>query len=128
MFNSLGWPELVVLLVLGMFVVGPDRLPGVAAQAAKALHSLRTYARGVRDDLADDLGPEIRQVNLRTLSNPRGLIVKHVLAEETPGKTSSAGGARRSARQDVASETSTTTLSVPQQQQVGSTGPGTTPS
>lgn len=128
MFNSLGWPELVVLLVLGLFVVGPERLPSVAAQAGRALRSLRTYARGVRDDLADDLGPEIRQVNLRSLSNPRGLIVKHVLAEETPGKTSSGGGARRSSRPDVASDTRTTTLSVPQQQHVGPTGPGTTPS
>ena len=81
MFNSLGWPELAVLLVVGLFVCGPDRLPGLAAQAGRALRTLRSYARGVRDDLADDLGPEIREVNLRSLQHPRSLLIKHVLSE-----------------------------------------------
>ena len=112
-FNSLGWPELAVMLVIGLFVIGPERLPSVAAQAGRGLRSLRTYARGLRDDLADDLGPEIREVNLRSLSNPRALLVKHVLAEETPRRASSA--------------TSTTALPVPQQQG-GPSGPGTTTS
>ena len=81
MFNSLGWPEIAVLLVVGLFVFGPDRLPGMAAQAGRTLRSFRSYARGIRDDLADDLGPELREVNLRTLQNPRTLLVKHVLGE-----------------------------------------------
>lgn len=87
MFNSLGWPELAVLLVVGLFVFGPDRLPEMAAQAGRALRSLRSYARGLRDDLADDLGPEIREVNLRSLRNPRTLLVKHVLGESAQDTT-----------------------------------------
>ena len=83
MFNSLGWPELAVLLVVGLFVLGPDRLPGVAAQAGRALRTFRTYARGIRDDLAEDLGPEIREVNLRTLQNPHILPPLFLLLSRT---------------------------------------------
>lgn len=123
MFNSLGWPELAVLLVVGLFVIGPERLPSAAAQLGRTLRSLRTYARGLRDDLADDLGPEIREVNLRSLSNPRALLVKHVLAEE-PARQASSGARQRGT---ASSRSNTTTLTVPQQQ-VGPSGPGTRPS
>lgn len=94
MFDSLGWPELVVLLLLGLFVFGPERLPGMAAEAGRALRRFRTYARGVRDDLADDLGPEFRQVNLRSLQDPRRLLVKHVLSDDADTQQPHAPGAR----------------------------------
>lgn len=92
MFNSLGWPELTVLLVLALFVFGPERLPGAAAQAGRTLRSLRSYARSLRDDLADDLGPEIREVNLRSLQNPRRLVVKHLLTDPEDGAADAVPG------------------------------------
>lgn len=123
MFNSLGWPEIAVLLILGLFVFGPDRLPGVAAQAGRALRSFRSYARGIRDDLADDLGPEIRQVNLRTLQNPRSLLVKHVLGESAPAEATG----RRDQVRGAADVPAARTAPIPQQTG-GPTGHGPTTS
>lgn len=94
MFDSLGWPELAVLLLLGLFVFGPERLPGMAAEAGRALRRFRLYARGVRDDLADDFGPELRQVNLRSLQNPKRLLVQHVIGEDADIPTPRSAGAR----------------------------------
>ena len=33
MFENLGWGEIAVLLVLALFVFGPERLPTLAAEA-----------------------------------------------------------------------------------------------
>ena len=47
MLGGLGWPEtMVVLLLLALFVFGPERLPGLAADAGRALRRVRDSSRG----------------------------------------------------------------------------------
>lgn len=79
MFDHVGWGELAVLLVLGLFVFGPDRLPGMAAEAGRGLRRLRAYAKGMTEDLRTELGPEIGELDLRSL-HPREF-VRQALAE-----------------------------------------------
>lgn len=67
MFNQVGWPELTVLLLLALFVFGPDRLPGLAADAGKALRGLRKQLRNLTDDLKTELGPEVGELDLASL-------------------------------------------------------------
>ena len=81
MLESLGWGEIGVLLVLALFVFGPDRLPGMAADAGRGLRRLRTYVRGMTDDLKTELGPELGDVDLRSL-HPRTFVAKHLLADD----------------------------------------------
>ena len=81
MFNHLGWGEISVLLVLGLFVFGPERLPGMAAEAGRALRRFRTYAKGLTDDLKTELGPEIGDLDLRSL-HPKTFVQKHLLADD----------------------------------------------
>lgn len=80
MFNQLGWPELSVIVVLALFVFGPDRLPGMAAEAGKGLRQLRAYLRGITTDLKAELGPEVGDLDLASL-HPRAL-VKQMWDEE----------------------------------------------
>ena len=82
MFNHLGWGEISVLLVLGLFVFGPERLPGIASEAGRALRRLRTYAKGLTDDLKTELGPEIGDLDLRSL-HPKEFVRQH-LFEDAP--------------------------------------------
>ena len=78
MFSSLGWAEMAVLLVLALFVFGPERLPGMAADAGRGLRRARTYLKGMTEDLTAELGPEFRDVDLRSL-NPKTFVAKHLL-------------------------------------------------
>jgi sec-independent protein translocase protein TatB len=80
-FDSLGWGELVVLLVLGLFVFGPDRLPGMAAEAGKSLRKIRLYVKGMTDDLKSELGPELGDVDLASL-HPRTFVQKHLFSDD----------------------------------------------
>jgi sec-independent protein translocase protein TatB len=76
-FNSLGWGEISVLVVLGLFVFGPERLPGMAAEAGRALRRLRQYAKGLTDDLKAELGPEVGDLDLASL-HPKTFVRKHL--------------------------------------------------
>lgn len=41
---NIGWTEFLVIAVIGLIVFGPDRLPEMAAQAAKFIKTMRTKA------------------------------------------------------------------------------------
>ncbi len=80
MFN-VGPLELVVLAIVGLVVIGPDKLPNFARDAARLIRSLRDMATGARNQLRDELGPEFADVDLRNL-NPRTAIQRAVLGDE----------------------------------------------
>ena len=81
MFGGLGWPEMSVLLVLGLFVFGPDRLPGIAADAGRTLRNIRRYLKDMGEDLKAELGPEVGDLDLKSL-HPREFLRKHLLDDE----------------------------------------------
>lgn len=81
MFDSVGWGEISVLLVLALFVFGPERLPGMAAELGKGLRRIRQYAKGLTDDLKSELGPEVGDLDLASL-NPKTFVRKHLFEDE----------------------------------------------
>jgi sec-independent protein translocase protein TatB len=80
MFN-IGPLELLVLAVVGLIVLGPDKLPGLARDAARMLRTLRDLAQGARTQLRDELGPEFADMDLRSL-DPRTAISRAVLGDD----------------------------------------------
>jgi sec-independent protein translocase protein TatB len=72
-FNHVGWSELIVLAIVGLVVLGPDRLPKAAADAARMLRQLRTMARSATADLKAELGPEMADLDLASL-HPRRFV------------------------------------------------------
>ena len=80
--------ELVVLILVGLFVLGPERLPGAAAWLAKAVRQVREYASGAREQLRSELGPEFDELRqplaeLRQLRdfNPQSAITKRFFTD-----------------------------------------------
>ncbi len=73
MFDRLGWGEMAVLLLLALFVFGPERLPGLAADLGKALRKGRQLIHGLTADLKAELGPEVGELDLASL-HPRRLV------------------------------------------------------
>jgi sec-independent protein translocase protein TatB len=70
--------EIATLLVVGVVVFGPDRLPDMARQAARMLHTLRGFARNAQNELRDELGPEYADLQLRDL-DPRVAVRKQIM-------------------------------------------------
>jgi sec-independent protein translocase protein TatB len=78
---NIGPLELIVLAIVGLIVLGPDRLPGLAKDAARMIKTLRELANGARTQLRDELGPEFADVDLRSL-NPRTAIQRALLGDD----------------------------------------------
>jgi len=81
MFELSIW-KILVLGVVALVVFGPERLPGLAAQAGRALRELRRMADGARSELRENLGPEFSQFDIADL-NPRHFVRKHLLDDLT---------------------------------------------
>jgi sec-independent protein translocase protein TatB len=71
-FESVGWGEILVLVVAGLFILGPERLPSAAAWVGRAVRQVREYATGARDQLRRELGPEFDELR-KPLEDLRGL-------------------------------------------------------
>lgn len=74
---GVGLMEIGVVLVVALVVAGPDRLPGLAKQAAELVRTVRRMADNARDDLRTELGPEYADLELRDL-DPRTMVRKHL--------------------------------------------------
>jgi sec-independent protein translocase protein TatB len=75
--NLDGW-KLLVLALIGIFVIGPDRLPKAISEGVRMLRNLRNMARNATGDLSRELGTEITLEDL----HPKTLIRKHLLSED----------------------------------------------
>jgi len=92
-FDSVGWGEIVVLVVAGLFILGPERLPSAAAWVGRSIRQVKEYANGAREQLRGELGPEFDELRkpleeLRGLRdfNPRNVVKRTLFDDPAPVK------------------------------------------
>ncbi|MGH2601003.1 MAG: Sec-independent protein translocase subunit TatB [Dehalococcoidia bacterium] len=78
MFENLGWQEIFALLLVALFILGPERLPKVLRDIMRGLRKLREMARNATSDLSQELGTDVQLEDL----HPKTFLRKHVLSEE----------------------------------------------
>jgi Tat protein translocase TatB subunit len=61
---NVGTPELLVILLVALLVLGPDRLPGAARQVGKVMGDLRRMSSGFQKELRDAMKEGERAVGL----------------------------------------------------------------
>ena len=69
-----------MLLVLGVVMFGPEKIPPMARKLAKIIHFLRGIANDAQTQLRNELGPEYADLDIRDL-NPKTFIAKHLLGD-----------------------------------------------
>jgi sec-independent protein translocase protein TatB len=74
----IGFGEVMVIAVIALFLVGPERLPKLASDAAHMLRQFREMARNATSSVREELGPEFADVKFEDL-NPRTFVRKHLL-------------------------------------------------
>jgi len=57
MFFDFGAGELIGLVLLAMILLGPDKLPQFAVDAAKMVKKIRNFAATATNELKENLGP-----------------------------------------------------------------------
>jgi sec-independent protein translocase protein TatB len=75
---DIGFGEILILAAAALFIFGPEKLPKLAADAARTFRTLRQMVASARRDLTDQLGPEFEGIDLDDL-NPRTFVRKQLL-------------------------------------------------
>jgi len=86
MFANVGWGEMLLLVVVGLVVLGPERLPGAISWTAGTIRQARDYLSGATRELREELGPEfedlrepLSQIQKLRGMTPKAAITKHLL-------------------------------------------------
>ena len=78
MLDNLSWWEIAVLVLLALFIFGPERLPKVISDGVRMLRNVRNMARNATNDLSRELGTDVSLEDL----HPKTFIRKHLLSDE----------------------------------------------
>ncbi|MCG2624486.1 sec-independent translocase [Arthrobacter sp. I2-34] len=89
--------ELIILAVIAVIVLGPERLPEYAAQLARLVKQLRNMAAGAKEQLREEVGDEIVDMDWRKLDprqyDPRRIIREALMDDdEAPVRMAAAAG------------------------------------
>ena len=76
---GLSWAQIGIIVLVGAFVLGPERIPTAVSFVTKNLQRVRSMAAGAQSDLRREIGPELdelrRQVaDLRSLADCRACV------------------------------------------------------
>ncbi|QHC59354.1 Sec-independent protein translocase TatB [Rathayibacter sp. VKM Ac-2760] len=87
---GLTFDKLLIIGVIAVFVLGPDRLPYYASQLAALVRKVRGFATQARERVKDEMGDEFDEVDWRKLDprqyDPRR-IIRDALLEDEPAPT-----------------------------------------
>jgi sec-independent protein translocase protein TatB len=79
---GLSGEKLLILGLIAVFILGPDRLPHYAQQLAKFAKSLKRMADGAKDQLSNEIGEELDWKKLDPRQYDPRRIIREALAEE----------------------------------------------
>jgi sec-independent protein translocase protein TatB len=87
-------PEFILLLLIGILVIGPQRLPEYTQKLANLVREVRRMASGAREQIKEEVGIDIDDVDWKKYDprqyDPRRIIKEALLEDDT--KPVSAGG------------------------------------
>ncbi|MDO4606418.1 MAG: twin-arginine translocase TatA/TatE family subunit [Bowdeniella nasicola] len=85
--------ELMVIIVLILIVVGPEKMPQAAAQLGRFVRQAKVMTLDAKKRLKEELGPDLQDLDLRSLDprqyDPRR-IVRDALRDDAPVDTPAA--------------------------------------
>lgn len=93
---GLTFDKLLIIGVIAVFLLGPDRLPHYAAQLGRLVRTVRDMATGAKDRMREEMGPEFDDVDWKKLDprqyDPRR-IIREALLDDSPSQAVAAAAA-----------------------------------
>ncbi|MGO4692203.1 sec-independent translocase [Glaciibacter sp. 2TAF33] len=87
---GLTFEKILIIGIVAVFLLGPEKLPHYAAQLGRLVRQLRDMANGAKDRMRDEMGPEFDELDWKKLDprqyDPRR-IIREALLDDTPADT-----------------------------------------
>lgn len=81
--------KLLLIGLIAVMIIGPERLPAAAESLRRTIQQVRRMARTAQDRVREELGPEVADVDWQRLDprryDPRRIIREALLAEPDAG-------------------------------------------
>ncbi|WP_427006711.1 twin-arginine translocase TatA/TatE family subunit [Pseudarthrobacter sp. H2] len=94
-------PEFLLLLIIGLLVIGPSRLPEYTQKLANIVKEVRRMASGAREQIKEEVGIDIDDVDWKKYDprqyDPRRIIKEALLDDDTKPVSSGAPAAATAA-------------------------------
>lgn len=74
---GIGFEKLLTLAILAAVLIGPDKLPQFAVEAARFIQKIRNLSREALAELKSELGPEFANLDIQDL-HPKRFIANHL--------------------------------------------------
>ncbi|MBG6085550.1 sec-independent translocase [Zhihengliuella flava] len=110
--------EFIILALLAVLILGPDKLPGYAQQLAQLVKNVRRMANGAKEQLREEVGDEITEIEWRKLDprqyDPRRIIKEALLDDfEDAARAAKESPSVPTARKSIPSSTPAVTPTLP---------------
>ncbi|MGV8852155.1 MAG: sec-independent translocase [Rhodoglobus sp.] len=83
---GLSFDKLLIIGLIAVFLLGPERLPYYASQLARLVRSLRDMANGAKDRMREEMGPDFDDIDWKKLDprqyDPRRIIRDALLEDD----------------------------------------------
>ena len=88
MSSGLTFDKLLIIGIIAVFVLGPERLPYYASQLARLVKSARTMANGAKERMREEMGPDFDDIDWKKLDprqyDPRRIIREALVDDDEP--------------------------------------------
>lgn len=74
MFDSIGFSEMLLIAVIALIVLGPEKFPEYAKIFLRATRDLQGYIKGIREDLAKEVNPLKGELDKLKRQDPEKLL------------------------------------------------------
>ena len=95
---GLTFEKILIIGIIAVFLLGPERLPHYAAQLGRLARQLRDMANGAKDRMRDEMGPEFEDLDWKKLDprqyDPRRIIREALLDDDEPTLNPPSGATR----------------------------------
>ena len=83
---GLTFDKLLIIGIIAVFIIGPERLPYYASQLARLVKGARNMANGAKERMREEMGPDFDDVDWKKLDprqyDPRRIIRDALLDDE----------------------------------------------
>lgn len=104
------WDKVLLIGVIAVLVIGPERLPRYAEKLAQFVRQARDYLRTAQDRVKDEMGSDFDDLDWKKLDprqyDPRRIVREALLDDPAPARVSAAAGAAGASVADPARDSS----------------------
>lgn len=91
---DMGFSELLLIAIIGLVVIGPERLPGVARTVGRQVGNLRRFMRSMQTQLEQEV--KLDELNRKIMAETRGQTFRNNDEPETDKNQASSSAQQES--------------------------------